>query len=147
MKVKMKRKRLLGQLIAVAVLVWGAITLKTLKDQSDEIQQKMRYIYQEVPLQVIGQDYEYYTEDELRPIRKRPKQRTNEPGAYGHGFPLSAADEEGKARIAKGWDRQGFNEEACKIISLHRAGYSVQKVFLKRALSCTFRYLAVQRDK
>ena len=142
MKVKMKRKRLFGQLIGLVVLLWGAFTLKTLKQQSDEIKQKMRYIYQEVPLQVIGQDYEYYTEEELRPIRKRPKQRTNEPGAYGHGFPLSAADEEGKARIAKGWDRQGFNEEACKIISLHRVGCLVQEKSLR-----TLKYPALQRDK
>ena len=43
-----------------------------------------------------------------------------EPGAYGHPFPLTSNTEDGKAKIALGWERQGFNEEVCKKISLHR---------------------------
>ena len=45
---------------------------------------------------------------------------STEPGAYGHPFPLTSNTEEGKAKIALGWERQGFNEEVCKKISLHR---------------------------
>ena len=51
---------------------------------------------------------------------QREHQRQNEPGAYGHGLPLGANDDESKARIDKGWERQGFNEEVCKRVSLHR---------------------------
>ena len=51
-------------------------------------------------------------------IRKR--QRPREPGAYGNPLPLAGRDDEEKALIEKGWERQGFNEEVCKTISLHR---------------------------
>ena len=118
--VKMKRKRLLAQFIAVVVVTWGVITLKQLNDRNNAIERQMAFIYQEVPLQINGESYEYYTDEELKPIRKREKQRPTEPGAYGHPFPLGAANEEDKAKIAAGWDRQGFNEEVCKRISLHR---------------------------
>lgn len=120
--VKMKRKRLLAQLVAAIVVTWGLVTIKQLNDQNTEIERQMAFIYQDEPLQARGGEFEYFTEEELKPIRKREKQRPNEPGAYGHGFPLGAAegDDEGKARIAAGWDRQGFNEEVCKAISLHR---------------------------
>ena len=56
----------------------------------------------------------------LKLFLQREHQRQNEPGAYGHGLPLGANDDESKARIDKGWERQGFNEEVCKRVSLHR---------------------------
>ena len=118
--VKMKRKRLLAQLVVAIAALWGLVTIKQLNDKNTEIERQMAFIYQEVPLQARGGEFEYFTEEELKPIRKREKQRPNEAGAYGHGFPLGAADDEGKAKIAAGWDRQGFNEEVCKAISLHR---------------------------
>ena len=60
------------------------------------------------------------TKSELRPIMTRERQRPTEPGAYGHPFPLTSNTDEGKARIAAGWERHGFNEEVCRKISLHR---------------------------
>ena len=61
-----------------------------------------------------------YTKSELRPIMTRERQRPTEPGAFGHPFPFTSNTEKGKARIAAGWERHGFNEEVCRKISLHR---------------------------